>query len=227
MLTLTPTEIIYHNGSTDVIVDELHFGLYLNEEIEFENVTLDRFFQLLIKNHAIFDIVFHRALGGFSILNFQSDLEIQSNEEYDLNDISGLFLQWAVDYFQNDITFYVDFHGRSEDGTANSMQFLPMSLYKHILLNIDTNFAIYGSSNEQYREILSAKKRMTLYDCINGLLDEISFYGTPEMRNSTSSELQEQIREIDENPERLTIVNLDEFLNRHTTHINLGDEESI
>ena len=211
MLIISANNIIFKNNNSDgVEVDEELLPFYLSEDVSFDNITFERFFKLILRNTNVLDIVFYRSLGGLGINSFEKDF----NSDQTLNDmdIHHLEISWAADLYEEDFAFYTDFSGAPENPMeiSYSLEFTSLSAYKHLPLHILNDFVLYGKNPSV--EILKGKKSMTLYDAINAILYEISFFGNPNDRDESSNNLQEQIESIENGTAQLTRMTFDEML---------------
>lgn len=183
MVKITPITI-FNNGDQ---IDDDDVVFYLNEEIVLENITFERIFNLILKHHEFFDIVFYRALGGFKIADYFDDFK-QEPVVHDFEQPDVLEFVWITDIYGdkdstedvNNISFYVDLSARSfnDEEVGYSLTFSSLSEYKHLPITINPNFTIYKNNVA----ILDVKRHMTLYDIIKSILTEITFYGNPNSR---------------------------------------------
>ena len=194
MLIVQPNSIFKESSSLkreDIKPEEI--VLFLNEEVQLQDVTFERIFDLILRNHSFFDIVFYRALGGYSVKDFELDFLKDRSADDEYNEIQHLELKWAVDLHehdgQTDLSFLIDFSGvGDEDDLGYSLALTPINEYKHLVLRINSDVEFYDKSTG-VEPILKAKRNMTLYDVIRALLYEITFYGSPNNRSIVLQEL--------------------------------------
>lgn len=219
MLVIQQTSIFKYSNSnekeTTPIQDE-ELILYLNEEVKLDNINFQRIFELILLNYSFFDIVYYRALGGFSIKDFEEDFLI-APQINDLNDVEYILLKWHADlYYDNEnvanLSFLIDLSGKSynDDEIGYSLTMSALNEYKHLPLKIDTSLELYNKDNVC---ILNANRNMTLYDVIRVILYEITFYGTPKNREIVKDEILKATEGLDLNENIRTLSFDDLFQN--------------
>lgn len=181
---------------------------YLGVEVETgENFTFGDFWELLYPDFDEYNIIFAESTGGHDLHEFHQDFLCISPEKEDNPESKIVYLVIRMNY-EYDISYqademylsrYTDFSGfGSCEGkdTYWAIEFTSLSVLKQCPLIIENKvniIKIYGNKTNGYKSenLLSenTKERITVYDVISGILDEITFCGTPEKRDSAKEGL--------------------------------------
>lgn len=129
-------------------------------------------------------------------------------EDIDIFDESLLKGEDSED-IEDDVTeveIYTDFHGWGNVGTDPTEKFIPdygplaieyTPIYqiKHLPIHLNEVFVCYNL-NKPGSIIVEGRKTFTIYDFIGGILDELSFCGTPERRSDISEHLDQMSEDL-------------------------------
>lgn len=166
----------------------------MNDEVEIaENVTFGDFFTFLVKEKELVNIIFASSLYGvpFELLikDFKRKDTFKDKEE--VEDIDYLEITWDVSFEDNNLIISNDFLGvglknndSSDDINSYSIDFTPINKLKDYKLKLNEDFEIRDfNKNDKGKLILKSKKKFTLYDIIRAIFYELTWHGTPEMRD--------------------------------------------
>lgn len=201
------------------LLDWLRMEIYVEDGITFED-----FFNHIMVDYERVSEVFYSHLGGYSLADWLDEWNTPDPmKDIEDEEIDTLEVYWSVEqnnfnqYKRPEIEEWVGFHGkgrhRSSDAygddelhdTAFSFSMTKLNEMKHYPFSINEEWNIFNGmvkpedmknleGDDWY--ILKAHKSMTVYDVIAGILDDISFYGSPTERDDKSNELQEQVQRI-------------------------------
>jgi hypothetical protein len=78
------------------------------------------------------------------------------------------------------------------------IDFTPINKLKYAPLKLNEHFEIYTSiiKHDKANLIHATTKKFTLYEIIDAVLFELSWYGTPETRDKEGKTILEQVRNI-------------------------------
>ncbi|MBP7496216.1 MAG: hypothetical protein KA792_00945 [Bacteroidales bacterium] len=192
MLIIEKNKIKYQNyeGDNTFIIVSKHKGYFLrflNEQVMLaDNLTFGDFFRFLINEKDTINTVFTNALGGYDFNKFVVAFNKRKKKyETDINDIKFLQLEWRVEVENENIQIYTDFDGIGIDTNNESsnkligigIDFTSLHLLKNIPLKLNKEFIIRDDKKKKNNIILKSYKDFTLFELINSILYEISFYG--------------------------------------------------
>jgi len=216
MLKITQTSI--SNNKNENIQDN-EIVLFLTEEVEFENITFARLFDLILINADLLDIVYYKTLGGFKIEDFKEDFYSDPiiNE---LDDVDELQFSWLPDisYEKNDndtlpiLSMIIDLSAKNFNDleVSYSLTFSSLADFKNKPIFINTNFVLH---NKEDMPLIEVRRNMTLYDIIKSILTEITYYGNPASRNIFKEEFIRITQDLDLNENVHTLSFDDLFRN--------------
>ena len=128
---------------------------------------------------------------------------------------------WGTDYFKTEgekavFELYGSYHGigESSEGISYNMSFSPVCNWKNIPIRINDSFDIVDYDGGKCTVLLVSKKAWTLYDFLSSFFGELTFYGTPEMRDEQAKRVERDIEKFEEerNKGTLGIATVDELL---------------
>lgn len=153
------------------------------------DLTLRDLFYLMSKNITVFSIV-----SGCDFLD-RLVAEALSEPVEDYNDISFLELRRVATINNSDLYFYFDFSGKNNNDSygiefspINSMCRFPIVLNENVLF-LEKNYCIKKEFN--------LNMSFTLAELIRGVVEELSFAGTPETKTFARECLSDVVNEID------------------------------
>ena len=208
---------------------------YLDKNVRIEeDVTFEDFFNPIMNNWQIYDIMFKCHLAGFNLGDWVNEWKKKDPEkEYPNQKVDYIEFYWIAEYNSKrsklGIDIICDYHGvgRAKDiGAYNDDEwhdenfafgFTPIHEYKHYPIKINEEFKIYDHGikydpkkpNKSY--VFNSWRKMTLNDIIGALLYEMSFYGTPKMRNKERNKLNKMVEKIDKGEVELKELDLDKL----------------
>ena len=230
MITITNKKIYHSEWSLKTckkkkIIEPTQLPFYLTEEVEFaDDLTFGNFYELIIKNEAIFDIIFHRSIGNAPLKVFIDDFnntkaEVPEDMFLEVHHVAELF-KWKkepVDFY-----LYTGFHGygrlKPDPNAPKAMNagrygiglgLESIGKYKNYQLKLNKELIISGKKiikkgKLQGLETLvkADKYEFVLFNVIAAVLKELSYYGGPKHReefvkmlNSKCSEVRESIKD--------------------------------
>ncbi len=127
--------------------------------------------------------------------------------------VSNCVIKHICDYtpdISEDIETYVCFGGEGpttdeycESGWTNwALSCTPANELVDLPIKLDTKFEIGTSLKKdgyKYEKIFEAKKQFTLLDVFNAIVWELTWHGTPEMRDEFVEEMNERVSEVGNN----------------------------
>ncbi|GEM_PF-3561166 len=210
MLKIEKTKILhfpYESSKSYRNLTKVKGGIFrkMNDPVEIaDDVTFGDFFKLLIKEKELVNTIFTATLYGVPF-----DLLIKDFKRKDKKDdpeIHYLEIYWNVDLDEEGIMIEPEFqcYGRwnsNEDPDHSGLiglDFTPISELKYSPLKLNENLEIYGSQikHDKANLILATTKKFTLYEIIDAVLFELSWYGTPETRDKEGKAILEEVRNI-------------------------------
>jgi hypothetical protein len=160
-----------------------------------EGTTFETFFNIILKDKDFFSEVFKETMGGFDLNQFikewKNNVEIKNNHnisylevyrDINLKDNTGIITLDVMNVFEGVI--------KKEDGEKErlSLDFIPISSLKKIPLRINNDFNIPGQIIENVN-MLTSVKEMTLFEVIESILYDITFYGDPKSRDQIKEDV--------------------------------------
>jgi hypothetical protein len=160
-----------------------------------EGTTFETFFNIILKDKDFFSEVFKETMGGFDLNQFikewKNNVEIKNNHnisylevyrDINLKDNIGIITLDVMNVFEGVI--------KKEDGEKErlSLDFIPISSLKKIPLRINNDFNIPGQIIENVN-MLTSVKEMTLFEVIESILYDITFYGDPKSRDQIKEDV--------------------------------------
>ena len=145
--------------------------------------------------------IFNASLYGVPFDLFMKDFKKES--KFDDQEIHYLEIYWYVDFEEDGLYIGSRFHGFGSwnipdvpNQTGPIGIFLsPINEFKNYPLRLNEVFEIYSPDLKQDIEslILKTTKRFTLYDVINAIFFELTWYGTPETRDKEVKAMLEDV----------------------------------
>lgn len=159
------------------------------------------FFNLLLVNHEFIDKAFYTSLGGYKLLDFAKDYNSLSEKKSDFT----LRVSWTSELYEDgDLILSPMFDGynlnNNGDKTLLSIEFTPLNIMRlsDFKLDCSVNILDFTESVNKKESVykLNAHKDFTLFEIIHAVLDEISYFGTPEERNETLEYLNKKFDDV-------------------------------
>lgn len=215
MITITKDKIFrenHRNEENEVYNDELIF--HLREDVILDDVTFERVFDIVVDHQEDYEKLLRTSTGGFPLYHYIDEYKLEDNDDSP-NDVTYLELERVVDIMEfegeTDISEYVSFHGiredKKEDGeivrTGISLMGVSINNLKKYPLKINNTITYQKFSKENgYETILEGKKYISLFEMFDAIFYELSFHGTPKMRDEFSQSLRDTVERIDSGEEK-------------------------
>ena len=206
MLKILKDKILYfpYDGSKRFRnLTKIRGGIFkkMNDDVEIaDGVTFGSFFNLLIKEKKLIDLVFGASLCSVPFVSLIQDFK----KKHDLLDdgIQYLEIFWYAENNEDELSAYPCIHlieiNKENEKTSFGLDFLPLSELKEYPLKLNKDFEIFAYDKPLVSNsiILKTTKKYTFYEIVHAILYELTFYGTPEMRDNTGKSLSEQTNNI-------------------------------
>jgi len=209
MIKLSKDKIIRYrcgNGRHDEITEEVNDLIpFLNDEVEIDGIfTLRNLFNIIVKNRDLYEKMFASHLGHFPLHLYLEDMNKKSSVKKGM-DIDTLELKWRYELCHagerdktigNYFDIFISFHGIEKDKddiVPFSIEFHSLNELKDIPINIDNITLVYDKTYSQDVPIFVGKKYFTVYDLLGAVFYEISFNGSPELRDKRWNEIKKDL----------------------------------
>ena len=168
---------------------------YLNCVLHLEEgITFETFFNLIIKDKDFFNEVFKDTMGGFNLNEFNKEWK-KSTEKNIVEKISYLEIYRDIKLRDNGDVLNIDvnnvFEGviKKENGDKEKipLDFIPISNLKKLPLKINTDYIIPGKIIDV--NMITSIKEMTLFEVLESILYDITFYGDPTSRDKIKEDI--------------------------------------
>ena len=185
----------YAEADVKIIPDEdfLHF---LSENVKFaDDLTFERLFNLIITHKDTLNVIYKKCMGGHKIDNYINEFNETPTEEKDFY----LTIDTVTDlYDKDDFNIYHTFSGFSEkEDISYSIALTSLKNLKKLNIKLINKFEISKFTDKKYETIfVSNNLDIKLFDAIDAILREITFYGTLEDKNVVLDELETTANEI-------------------------------
>jgi len=175
----------------------------MNDVVEISaDVTFGDFFKFLIKEKELTNLIFGASLYGVPFDLLIKDFK-KKNKQIDA-DVHFLEIYWYVDYDEDGLLIETDFHGigkwNSNDDPnyigAIGLDFTQINELKDYQLKLNENLEIRNNNLKSENLILKTTKQFTLFEIIHAVLYEITWYGTPEMRDKKGKNILKEVENI-------------------------------
>lgn len=184
---------------------------YVGYVTKFEKgLTLGQLIEALSPFAAEINVLFCPELGGYDFQIYIDDLRNTQNVT-GRTDLTHLELSWVAETHENSrnphFSIYVDFSGvgpateqdkeyTNKDTVHYGIEFTPLAEMSHVPVIINEDFHInrYCEKDGKFsiEELCTGSKNaMTFRESVGGILNEISFIGTPERRDGERKHLNE------------------------------------
>lgn len=165
---------------------------YLCEEIKLEKgVTFGDFFNIILKHHKEYSDVFYSHLSGVPLSDFIPEWS-QLAERTDDN-MDALVITWENMYVPKEslinkdegleIPWLPSFLGKGTDdkNLFYAIEFTPLNELRKYPLELIKNTKVYDMETDEL--LLFIDRGFTVYEVLSAIFYEITFSGTPTMRN--------------------------------------------
>ena len=209
MITITNNSIYYTQygffNSDSIenakIVNPKNIIKYLSDDVQLgESVIFKRFFDIVSYNVPLFNQIFYKSLGGYSLEPYLQEIENNKTEDCTFD---YLELCWRFDNYSDDLEMFTDLQGVSNaDGVNYAIDFVSLNNLKNFIVKLNTDFYLSDYTNILNNEDRKSsnikylgKKSFKLFDIFESIFNEISFHGGPQAKKEMFEELQEAIEE--------------------------------
>jgi hypothetical protein len=191
--------------------------VYFQSIVEIDKrVTLGDIIHTLIVNEADIDAMFMGCTRGRRLRPYYDEmLRPPSNKRTDL---SHLEIIWVADYYradnfnhENELYLGLQVNGVSRDSQEANYHALsraPLNDWKHLKVELNDTLMVNefisgqqsetGTTSMHVVTLLEARKEITLYDLICGLLSELTMYGYPEQRMERMGDIQSLVEHMED-----------------------------
>lgn len=191
------------SGKIKRINKPLSYYLRHNPKLQ-RNFTIEDLFNLLIKYEDEVNMLFLSYSRGFEIRPYYEELknECQKNENSDYIEIC-----WRTDVCEKELTIYPHIHEIGKDKMGYSLMCSSVSDFKHLVIKLDNRIHVMKhiipkrwekDKKTRKKNIFKGTQAFTFQDFIGVFLYEITWSGYPENRNERSDELDEIIKNIED-----------------------------
>jgi len=125
----------------------------------------------------------------------------EREEEEELHDLEAVELGWAsvVDIEDGTSVFVMetDMHGRDVLGAACGLEMTPLCQLVDVPFEIRDSLSVLDGRDPQ-QVLLSCNSPMTVLQVVRGVLEEVTYMGSPEQRDAERAEIERRIRKMQE-----------------------------
>lgn len=172
--------------------------LYFQSVVEIDTqLTLGDLMRILIQYEADIDAMFLGCTRGNRLRPYYEEMMLPPASKRD--DLSHVEISWVADYYkadsfnhENELYLGLQVSGvskKSEEATYHALSRAKLNDWKHLRVELhDTMVVNEFIMNDSARTtmhvvtLLEARKEVTLYDFVAGILTELTMYGYPEQR---------------------------------------------
>jgi hypothetical protein len=180
------------------------FVPFLISEVELsDDFTFKDLFYFLEREKDNVNLIFGSSLGGFDFNYFLN--EQKSTERDDKEHLDILMLEWAFElenYNDNgnkeddiNLNFYPHLYGINNEEETYCIMASKLYNLNDCALKIKKGIDLYDYREDRYNKkvIPCSYRSFTVFEFINAILYEVSFLGTPELRDKESSSWQKEL----------------------------------
>jgi len=170
---------------------------YLGAEVEFEEgLTFKTFFNLIVKESEFFNTLFKQELMGMKLKEYQTQMRkkqtdtLNVNNEGDEMQTLEITKMFELLHFEkgNTIDLYAVFVGigksKEDEEIYMPTSLIPINNIKNYVISLNKSVEIFKESEEQdevgIRPLLLAASSITLYEALQSIIYEVSYFGTAE-----------------------------------------------
>lgn len=185
---------------------------YLCEDIKFEKgVTFENFFNIILKHHKEYSKVFTSHLSGVPLSEFMPEW-VKSPDEENSDNMKKIIVSWENMYeFEKDIikdgieiSWLPSFIGEGVDEKGKdisyAIEFTPLNKLKKYPFELITNSKLYDI--ETNKKLLCMNRTFSVYEVLSAVFYEITYSGTPTMRDKKIKSLGKMADDMIDNPKK-------------------------
>lgn len=174
----------------------------MNDHVEIDSdVTFGDFFKFLIAEKDLVQKIFSASLCGVPFELLIDDFKKKPKKF--TGEIKYLELYWSAELGDNELNIETDLHGipkkrKNKDFVPIALDFVPLNELITCQLVLNKNFEITNNNTIKQKDIslFKAIREFTLYEIIHAVLNELTWYGTPEMRDKKGKAILQDIKKI-------------------------------
>lgn len=203
------------------IIPDSDLPKFLGSHIELaEDVTFGRIFELCIQHKDIFNLVFYSNTRGFNIDHYIDDFNSKNTEketEIDYLEVCGYHEHMIFDKDDVEDTIFYSLHGININtdmsysislSSLSSFKNIPIKFNDELKITIDNGLSFKDikkrglSIEDKYQTVHIAHLKITLFDFIAAILNDITFHGAPDNKKDFMDKLNKESDEINEKLKR-------------------------
>lgn len=185
---------------------------YLKEMMEVENdVTFEDFFNHIMRQKGKYSSIFRSHLGNYKLQQWEEEWNRIPGDDCDGDDyeMTKVEIRWHGESWLNEgedlITIEPEFHGigfaiDTKKQMGMGVDFTPINDLKLYPFELNEQLNVYSLQDSKI--LLSGKKEFTVYEVISTVLDEITFYGSPEQKIKKINEIKQTCEDIKSGKEK-------------------------
>lgn len=176
---------------------------YLNETVELsDDFTLEDFFRILGRERGVMGMTFSSHLGHYPLQLYIDEIEKPPTDDDDEDEIKYLELRRYGELWDwGDLDLFIDFSGLGKEheggGVGYAIEYTPLNELKHLPLRLNTDVEI-SEAKIPSKMLVKGTMVMSVYELISTILCEISFAGSPELRDKQLTEITGAVKEMRE-----------------------------
>lgn len=191
--------------------------VYFQSVVDIDSrVTLGDIMHALIAHESDIDAMFMGCMNGKRLRPYYDEMiQAPTNKRTDLTHVE---ITWGADYFRadsinHDDELYLEIQVNgvskdSEEANYHALSRAPLNDWKHLKVELNNTLIINefimeqqsdtGRTEMNINKILEAKKQITLYDLIAGIMSELTIYGYPEQRMERLEDMNDLIQDMED-----------------------------
>jgi len=225
MIRIGEKSLYYHPIYADAkprFVEEDELPMFLSDTVKLDKtVTFERVFKLIIMHNELFNMIFKvGCLGGYKIDQYIDEF-MKFDDDKDPDSMDYLEVYWHSEYWNFDykeLSCYPAFHGIKENYTDEhqkepcrmnmGLDFTSINNLRKYKIKLNENVRYHDyikkaeTIEEKYPLLVEGNTEFRLFDLIQAILNDISFYGSPEQRDAKAKELDETVKRIESGEEK-------------------------
>ncbi len=162
-----------------------------------EDVTFGDLFKFLIKEKDLVNLVLRSSLYRIPFEFFIADFK-RKPKIYEPDEVQFLEIYWNTELHENNLFIRPDFHGI---GKCNESEIGGIAIYmsavcelKNYVLKLNETLEIRERFDENNKILVKAKRKFTLYEIIQAIFYQFTWFGTPQNRDKVGVEMLEEIK---------------------------------
>ncbi len=165
-----------------------------------EDVTFGDVFNFIEKEKEMIEKIFASHIGWYPLQPYideiKKDEETEHKEgEYKAGEIENLEVSWLTHTFEyegeTEISIDPDFGGRGKEDDKEvryAIDFTPLNNIKDLVVKLKKDVCFLDTKDRK-KVVLEGYREFSVYDFLESILHEITFYGLPKERNEKAKEI--------------------------------------